>query len=142
MRHSDWEARLNQVVENLREEPLIWGVNDCFTFVNACHYALTEEFLAEEWMGKYSTAFEAKIHYARKLKATGNADIISAIDTKLTRVNSIIAPRGSVVARQVEDEAVMGYALGVVVSDKIAFLTAQGLDFVTPSDGDVFWSVD
>lgn len=140
MRHADWEARLGEVIENLRDEPMVWSVNDCFTFINACHHAMTGEFLADEWFGKYSTAFEAKVHYIRKLKETGHASIIEAIDSKLDRSDN--RARGSIVARQLEDDTVLGYAFGVVVSDKVAFLTLQGLDFQQPLETDIFWSVD
>lgn len=140
MRHEDWETRLDGMIERLRDEPMVWSVNDCFTFINACHYALKDEFLADEWFGQYSTAYEAKMHYGRKLKETGHASIIEAIDSKLDR-NASMA-RGSIAARPLEGDTVLGYAFGVVVSDKIAFLTSEGLDFLQPLGTDIFWSVD
>ena len=140
MRREDWETRLGEIIENLRDEPMVWSVNDCFTFINACHHALRGEFLADEWFGKYATAYEAKMHYGRLLKETGHASIIEAIDSKLDRVTGM--SRGSIAARHVEGDTVLGYAFGVVVSDKIAFLTLEGLDFVRPVETDIFWSVD
>lgn len=140
MRHEDWETRLDGMIERLRDEPMQWGVNDCFTFINACHYALKDDFLAEEWLGKYATGYEAKMHYGRKLKETGYASIIEAIDSKLDRDTG--TARGSIVARPLEGDTVLGYAFGVVVSDKIAFLTLEGLDFLQPLETDIFWSVD
>ena len=140
MRVEQWEARLAEVIDNVRDEPLVWGVHDCFTFINACHFALKDTLLAEEWMGDYENGLQAKLFYHKKLRDTGHANIIAAMDYKLSRDAS--RSRGSIVARPLADDGVFGYAFGCVVSDKIAFLTLNGLDFVTAEEGDIFWSVE
>ena len=142
MRHPDWETRLSEMIESVRGEPLVWGVHDCFTFINAAHYALKGEFLSPEWFCDYDTAYRAKVMYAKKIKETGFNGIIEGIDSKLDRQTGPIAPRGSISARPLEGNTVLGYAFGVVVSDKIAFLTADGLDFSQPVETDIFWSVE
>ena len=140
MRHEDWANRLNKVIEDVRDDPLVWGVHDCFTFINATHYAVTDEQLEAEWLGDYSTGLQARKHYLTKLKETGHRDIVAALDFKLSR--NVNRARGSIVARRLESDGVLGYSLGVVVSDRIAFLTLNGLDFLVPQDGDIFWSVE
>lgn len=142
MRHPDWETRLDDMIESVRNEPLVWGVHDCLTFVNAAHYALKDEFLSPEWFCSYDTAYQAKVMYVRKIKETGFSGIIEGIDSKLDRQAGLIAPRGSIVARPLDGNTVLGYAFGVVVSDKVAFLTVLGLDFSAPTKADIFWSVE
>lgn len=141
MRVFDWEARLNQVIEGARNKPFEWGGMDCLRFVEHCHFAMTQKFIAEEWFCDYKNPFEAKRAYAQKLKETGFASIIEGIDAKLDRVSAATAQRGSIVARPVSDYNVLGYSLGVVVSNRIAFPSGAGLEFLPPEENDIFWSV-
>lgn len=142
MRHNDWQDRLSKVVSDSRDKKFSWGENDCFTFVNSIHDALTGVPLAKEWLGEYKTAYQAKKYYVSMIAKTGIDDIVAGIDTKLPRLDCLCPPRGSIVARRATGSDVLGYSFGVVVSYKCALLGENGLEFLPVQRGDLFWSVD
>jgi|DEB0MinimDraft_6_1074348.scaffolds.fasta_scaffold03871_3 hypothetical protein len=143
MRLSNWDINLAQYLEDLRDYPFRWGQNDCITFTNRCAEILTGEGYCDDWLGQYTDGKSAFIHYRRKLSEQGYSNIFDALDGRLERFTERFPPRGTLVGRESEDMAgVLPIAMGVVVSDLAAFLTADGLILSNLSDSDLFWSLD
>ena len=140
MRLAEWSHNLDDLIDSLRDKPFAWGQNDCLNFANQAHLAMTGKPLASDWSGKYKTAFGAKRHYLKLLKAQGFADIEQAIDKRLTRIDVKLPPRGSLVGRP-SDNQVTGISLGVCIGDKVAFISDEGVVFLPMQDGDIFWAI-
>lgn len=126
-------------VESVRDVPFSWGDHDCLTFANMCTRAARGSGFADDWMGGYSTEMGAAVHCTRLLREQGFSGIVDAVDTRLTRVRSKLPPRTSVIGRPCR--GVLGYAFGVVVSDRAAFVGKTGLDFLRVEPSDLFWSI-
>lgn len=140
MRLSSWSHNLEDFIDSLRDKPFSWGKNDCLTFANGSHIAMTGNALASDWVGGYSSAFGAKKRYLTLLKKQGSKSIIEAIDKRLQRLNTTLPPRGSIAARKA-DNPVTGVSLGVCVGEKIAYVGDDGLVFMPPQNDDVYWAV-
>jgi hypothetical protein len=141
MRVAGWQERLNKMITEVRDKDFSWGSHDCFTFINLVHKEMTGDLLAPEWLGSYKNAYQAKKYYLSMLDKTGISNIVEAIDTKLERINAICPKRGSIVARRVSGFDVLGYSFGVMVSDRCAFLGADGLEIIPIKDTDLFWDI-
>lgn len=140
MRLAEWSHNLDDLIDSLRDKPFAWGENDCLNFANKAHQAMTGKLLAPDWSGDYTTAFGAKRHYLKLLKTQGFADIQSAIDKRLLRLDVKLSPRGSLVGRA-SDNQVTGLMLGVCVGESIAFISDEGVLFLPAQAGDIFWAV-
>lgn len=143
MRTANWDIRLADYLESLRDYPFIWGENDCITFTNKCVEIITGQGYCDDWVGDYTDWRGAATHYRRKLSEQGHGDVIEALDYRLSRYVDRFPPRGSIVGRKSDDtKGVLPIALGIVVSDVAAFLNSDGLLLLSLNDADLFWSVD
>lgn len=140
MRLAEWSHNLDDLIDSLRDKPFAWGENDCLNFANQAHLAMTGKPLAPDWTGKYKTAFGAKRHYLKLLKAQGFANIEQALDKRLLRIHVKLPPRGSLVGRPSSNQ-VTGVALGICVGDKAAFLSDEGVVFLPTQADDIFWAI-
>ena len=140
MRAHDWDIRLMDFVDNVRERAFDWSSFDCLRFANDAVKAQTGEGFADDWVGDYACEKSAYRHYLRQLKADDQDDIITAIDNRLPRVTGLVPPRGAVVARK-QEATMLGYTLGVCVSDLTAFPGIDGLLFDKPHPTDIAWSI-
>lgn len=140
MRLPEWSHNLDDLIDGLRDKPFAWGDNDCLSFANQAHIAMTGKPLAPDWTGEYKTAYGAKRHYVKLLKAQGFASIEQALDRRLARLQVKIPPRGSLVGRPSENQ-VTNLALGVCVGDKVAFIYDEGVLFLQAQVNDIFWAI-
>lgn len=126
-------------VESVRSTPFRWGSHDCLSFSNAAVEAYRGYGYVDDWLGGYSTDAGAAVHSTRLLRRHGFSGIVDAVDTRLERYQHRVPPRGSVVARPCR--GILGYAFGVVVSDRAAFVGVSGLNMLRIETDDVFWRV-
>tara|TARA_R110002167_G_scaffold72231_2_gene203356 strand:- start:1872 stop:2300 length:429 start_codon:yes stop_codon:yes gene_type:complete len=142
MKKDDWSDRLNTYIDDVRELRFQWGANDCLTFANTAHEAMTGSRFAPDWSGNYRTAHTAKRWYSELLEKQGFSTIIEAIDARLERLHVSLPPRGSIVGRTEGFGAVTEVALGVCVGEKVAFISRDGVVFLTVQSDDIFWAVN
>jgi hypothetical protein len=131
--------RFMAYVESVRSVPFQWGTHDCLSFSNSAVTAYRGYGYADDWLGGYSTETGAALHCTRLLRRQGFSGIVDAVDTRLVRWPGRIPSRGSVIARPCD--GLLGYAFGIVVSDRAAFVGRTGLDILRIETDDVFWRV-
>lgn len=140
--YSDWDLRLASFIEKVRLEPFSWGKNDCLTFANNAVKAQRGYGFADEKLGVYSNASVALLRYGRLLKNSDYNDIIDAVDDSLTRINTNYPSRGNIVAMPQADNKVLPFTFGVSVSQYCAFVADQGLVFLKPTNGFLYWGLE
>ena len=143
MRVPNWDIKLAEHINSLRDYPFMWGENDCLTFVNKCVEVMRGDSFADDWVGDYTTAQGAFRKY-RKLLYTQEYDtVIDMLDDRLERFTGRFPMRGSVVGRPVDQTiGIIPVMLGIVISDLGAFVSEQGMVFSTLDENDLFWSVN
>lgn len=143
MRIANWDIKLAEYIDGLRDMPFAWGSNDCITFTNKAMQIITGKGYCDDWIGDYSNGRGAFKHYRRKLSEQGYDGIIDALDNRLIRLDAKYPPRGTLIGRKSDDvNGVLPIALGVVISDLAAFLIDDGLILSPIDETDLFWSVD
>jgi hypothetical protein len=143
MRVPNWDIKLAEHIDSLRDYPFVWGEHDCLTFVNKCVEVIRGQSFADDWLGEYTTGRGAFKTY-RKLLYTQEYDtIIDMLDDRLERFTGRFPPRGSVVGRPCDQTiGILPVSLGVIISDLAAFLGEDGMIISTLDENDLFWSVD
>ncbi len=126
-------------IEEARSKPFEWGVHDCVTFADGACLVQTGKGFAADWVGKYSTALEARRFFARRMRAGGYTDCIHAMDKRLIRGLGF-PKQGSIIAREAEKQCT-GFTLGVAISTKAAFVGDSGLVFDRIVPTDIWWYV-
>ena len=137
----DWDIRLADYIESVRNRPFEWGKFDCLIFANEAVRVQTGKGFANDWMGRYDSPQSCYKHALGLLKANRWDNIVEAIDTRLTRLDSLMPHRGNIIGRQREDMSVTWISLGVAVSDQVAFLGHNGIEFSAPQEEDIFWLI-
>jgi hypothetical protein len=125
------EDSLNKYLESVRHKPFEWGVHDCVQFTKGAVKAQTNRDID---LPHYSS-----IRGAISLCKT--ICLVSELDKMFDRCNHI-PPIGSIVAVGDTYRTSTGPRLGVVVSDKAAFVSPNGLVFskLRP-ETDLYWIV-
>lgn len=143
MRVPNWDIKLAEHINSVRDYPFMWGENDCLTFVNKCVEVIRGDSFADDWLGDYTTAQGAFRKY-RKLLYTQEYDtVVDMLDDRLERFDGRFPVRGSVVGRPVDQTiGIMPVMLGMVISDLGAFVSEEGMIFSTLDENDLFWSVN
>ena len=133
----------NDYIEESRFRPFSWGDHDCITFANkACKLQRGEGF-ADEFLGKYKTAKGALITYKRWLMSTDHKDLVSAVDSRLMRLNTNIPPIGSIVAEKHEDQdGVLPIVFGVCIGRVVCFVGTCKLSIEPVTSDMMFWGVE
>jgi hypothetical protein len=122
---------LNSYLESVRDKPFEWGVHDCVLFAKGAAEAQTgAEFPIPEYVG-----LRGAIDLCKRIC------LVSELDKRFERCGHV-PPVGSIVAVQDTLRAGIGYRLGVVVSDKAAFVSPKGLVFAKlRPETDLYWIV-
>lgn len=143
MRVANWDIKLAEYVDNLRDYPFVWGEHDCLTFVNNCVGLLRGETFADDWLGDYSTGRGAFKTYRKLLYSQEYDTIVDMLDDRLGRFTGRFPLRGTVVGRPCDQKiGVLPVVLGIVVSDLAAFIDTDGMVLSQLDENDLFWSVD
>jgi len=120
---------LHEYIEAARHKPFAWGSHDCLRFAIG---AVTVQTGREYPLPWYATPYGAA-RMARKV------NLLKRLDKAFWRCPHV-PPPGSLVA--VQEDGPAGYRLGVVISDKAAFVSPSGLIFdrLHP-ETDLYWVV-
>jgi len=131
----DWPTALADCVSRAREEPFIWGKNDCALFTCDCIMAITGRDYAEKFRGKYGTE-KGAYRAIRKIEG------VSSLEELATKylgdpIPTTYAGRGDVVMTSTPT----GPALGIVVNRNAAFRTPSGIEMIPPDRWEKAWRV-
>lgn len=129
---------LNDYILEVRNKPFEWGVHDCFTFTNEAYRRLYGEGWAEDWLGKYMTSEGKPMTRAQLKKEFGFTDFTEAVATKLTPI-SFVPPRGALIATKKSKRWSIGYAMGICMGTKGAFLSDKGVVYLPLDEIDKSW---
>lgn len=137
-RKPNWPVLLALFIEEKREQPFVWGVNDCCLFSCDWLTILTGVDPAGFYQlrGHYTTALSA----VRFLKSVGGVESIAerwALAQGWERVPLSYAQRGSLTTFQTKH----GAALGVVNGEMSVFAGVNGLSFVKTSRCSLAWHI-
>lgn len=131
------EKRLNSYIRQVRSEPFRWGVHDCLTFSNTAFKHYHGFGYADDWLGEYMVGDDPML--PSKMRAKFGAQTFDeAIERKLTPI-SHIPPRGALVATKRIERWLIGYALGICVGTKAAFLSRSGVVYSALDEIDKAW---
>lgn len=122
-----WRTRLNAELDRSRSMPFAWGTNDCCTFAARCVEAVTGEDLAAAYPRNYRTAKGA----LAALKRAGFDDLTQLAAAHCEEIAPSLASAGDLAA--IRSDAT-GWALGVVIGERIAFIGPDGLGSVPITD--------
>jgi hypothetical protein len=131
-RRDNWPDLLANFIEQKRDQPFAWGVNDCCTFAADWVQLCTGVDYAQAWRGRYSSALGA----VRVLDEAGGVEaLVDALG--LHRVEPQLAGRGDIVAQQAGRGVTLGICLGVTT----AFVAETGLVFGPLSSVETAWKI-
>jgi hypothetical protein len=128
-RISTWEQALSDYIASKRDEPFVYGVNDCCMFAAGAVEVMTNEDPMAEFRGKYRSLAGS----VRALKEIGNGDLESTIDAKFAVIPVGLAQRG--------DLAYFDNSIGIIMDSWAWFVSDDGLERVPRSMWDKAWSV-
>ncbi|MEK9917980.1 MAG: hypothetical protein VW496_01180 [Pelagibacteraceae bacterium] len=141
MRLRDWDIRLADFIDEVRDRRFDWATWECLRFANEAFRVQTGNGFADDWITGYNSAKSAKKLYIEKQKTEPQNDIIEAVDTRLERRLGKFPCRGDIVGRCDDEMPVLGVSFGVCVSDMVAFLGECGIYFDRPRPSDIMWAV-
>ena len=124
-------ASLHDYLASVRDKPFEWGVHDCVQFARGAAEAQTGAgFPLPEYSGLRGALALCK-----------RVCLVTELDKRFERCTHV-PPVGSIVGVQDTEREGIGYRLGVVVSDKAAFVSPIGLVFVKlRPETDLYWIV-
>lgn len=131
------QKQLNDYLREVKDKPFRWGEHDCFTFSNAAFQAYHGFGYADDWLGRYMKDGEPMLPSRLRVEY-GAIDFDEAIETKLQPI-SYTPPRGALVATKKAERWYIGYALGISVGIKAAFLSARGVLYLPLEDVTKAW---
>lgn len=129
--------RLNDYLRAVRSEPFRWGKHDCLTFSNAAFQAYHGVGYADDWLGEYMSGGDPMLPSRMRAKF-GAQTFDEAVGRKLQEVDHI-PPKGALVATKKAERWLIGYALGICVGTKAAFLSRSGVVYYPLDDIDKAW---
>lgn len=124
-----WERLLVEFIDSKRNEPFVWGSNDCIHFVN-------EAYKVQYGFNLFQTIESAIYHdLESSLKVAfqhlGTIKLDEATDKLLTRINTNFLQFGDIAFIDTTDFGTgSGSAFGLYLGEKIACLGLDGLVFV------------
>ena len=128
-RISIWEQALSDYIGSKRNEPFVYGVNDCCMFAAGAVEAMTAIDPMAEFRGKYKSLAGS----VRALKEIGAGDLEQTIDGKFPVIPVSSAQRG--------DIAFFDGSLGIIDGSFAWFVSDDGLERVPRSYWVKAWGV-
>lgn len=128
-RASIWEQSLSDYISSKREDPFVYGKNDCCMFVAGAVEAMTGIDPMSEFRGQYKSLATS----VRALKEIGAGDLEKTIDGKFPVIPVSSAKRG--------DIAFYENALGIVMDGYAWFVSDDGLERIPRSEWIKCWGV-
>lgn len=132
MRRDDWPERLAALIEERQAIPFAWGKNDCATFAADVALDLTGDDPLHDLRGRWDSEFSA----ARVLVELGG--MRAAVDARLPCVPVAMAHRGDVALVEQGDEQL----LGVIVGERVACVSRDGIEYVPRDRAVCAWSIE
>ena len=123
--------RVNDYIRSVRREPFRWGQHDCLIFSNTAFKLYHGFGYADDWLGEYMVGDDPMLPSRMREKFKAQT-FDEAVERKLTPI-SHIPPRGALVGHKKSDRWLIGYALGICVGTKAAFLSGGGV---------IYWNLD
>ena len=131
-RRDNWPNLLAQFIEQRREQPFAWAVNDCCIFAADWVQTCTGVDYAQAWRGRYSSGLGA----VRFLDEAGGVEaLVDALG--LQRVTPQQAGRGDIVAQ----EGGRGITLGICLGATTVFVSKTGLIFGSLQNVETAWRI-
>lgn len=131
------EKHLNNYIRQLKSKPFRWGEHDCLTFTNGAFKEYHGFGYADEWIGQYMNGDDPML--PSKMRERFKAQSFDeAIEQKLIAVD-FVPPRGALVATKKIERWLIGYALGICVGMKAAFLSRSGIIYLPLDEIDKAW---
>lgn len=124
MRVATWRADMHKVIDEKMRRPYEPGKHDCALFFADIAKAITGTDPAKGLRGKYKTLARGLV----LLKKKGFNDHVEMIASLYPEIHPSMAAVGDAVVFKVDDE--IGYALGVVISDRAMVLRPEGMGTV------------
>lgn len=122
-------ASLHEYIEASRARPFAWGSHDCLHFAIGAMSAQTGKTYPLPDYGCPTGA----------LRLARRRDFLKELDQHFRRCDHV-PPPGSLVA--VKEDGPTGHRLGVVVSDRAAYVSPNGLVFARlQPDTDLYWTL-
>lgn len=134
---------LTRYVKDRIGQPFEWGALDCVTFANEALRAYTGEAPFWRWMNGYrwADAREA-VRCFGAWRKDNPGDLVDILDSMFEREFVLYPRHGYLVCREVPGGVPFGFALGVVVEGRCAFVSSDaGVTIVDPVTSDMYWSV-
>jgi hypothetical protein len=135
-RYEDWDVRLFEEVEKVKNIPFAYGVHDCALLASHLAYVMTGVDIAGDVRGTYTTAFGALRCLKRVYGVDNLADLVGQYFPAIPVAK---ASRGDVVLL-ITRETPSG-ALGIVLGDKAIFPGPSKCEFVNVSECNQAWRV-
>ena len=121
--------KLHEYLENCRNSPFVWGVNDCFRFVNGWLVVSgVSPFIRNESL-PYNSEKSARRTYFMECRHFGVKNLAGLFDNMYERVNHV-PPDGSICAR-LQQQSSLGFVLGLVDGRSSVFMGMDGLEFLS-----------
>jgi hypothetical protein len=131
------QKQLNDYLREVKDKPFRWGEHDCLIFSNAAFKEYHGFGYADDWLGRYMKDGEPMLPSRLRVEY-GAVDFDEAIEQKLQPI-SYTPPRGALVATKKAERWYIGYALGICVGIKAAFLSARGVLYLPLEDVTKAW---
>jgi hypothetical protein len=129
--------RLNDYIRSVRGKPFKWGHHDCLIFSNDAFKAFHGFGYADDWVGEYMAGDDPML--PSRLRDRFKAQTFDeAIEKRLDPIG-YTPPRGALVATKQIERWLIGYALGVCVGTKAAFLSRAGVIYSPLDEIDKAW---
>ena len=129
--------RINEYIRSVRREPFRWGQHDCLIFSNTAFKIYHGFGYADDWIGEYMDGNDPMLPSKMRSKF-GAGSFYEAIEQRLDPIR-YIPPRGALVATKRIERWLIGYALGICVGTKAAFLSRAGVVYSPLDDIDKAW---
>jgi len=129
----DWPTRLNDHIEEWRHKKFEWGKADCALFCLYAEKAICGSSRFDDFIGKYRSAAGS----AKALLKIGAGDLATSVGARLREIKVLEAQRGDVALI----DTPLGDALSLVVGDKVAAMSKDGLIFLPLMSAKKAWKV-
>lgn len=130
---------LNNFLRESANRTFRWGEWDCLTFTNSAWHVMHGRGWADDWIGRYN--MRKAMRREELIAEYGFASLPDAIDTKLTPCPLQPPPTGAlVITPRATHRGGTGYAMGIAIGSRGAFLGASGVIYLPITDAVRAWT--
>ena len=129
----DWPDRLQAHIEEWRHKKFEWGKADCALFCLYAEKAICGSSRFDDFIGQYRSAAGS----VKALLKIGGGDLAASVGARLREIKPSEAQRGDVALI----DTPLGDALSLVIGDKVAAMSKDGLVFLPLISAKKAWKV-